>query len=377
MSIVSCADEDRLEAPLEGGVLLDVLAVLVQRRRADALDLAAGQRRLQDVRRVDRSLGGARPDQRVELVDEEDDLLAGANLVEDLLQSLLELAAVLGSRDERAHVEREHPLVHQRLGHVAQHDLLREALGDGGLAHARLADQRRVVLGAPAEDLDDPLDLHLAADHRVEQVLAGHVRQVPAELVEQRGLGRLLRRGLGVLHGGVVEQALDLGTHLVQRGAQVLEHVGGDALALDEQAQQQVLSADVRVPHPACLFEGDLDHLLDARRRNDLLDDDAFVAAQHGLDRLANLPDFDAQVVQDLRGETFTLPQQPQQKVLCADVAVMRPLGLLLRERQNLLGSLGESLERIQIRLPPAGLVGRAPPQSRVGDLRSGPRHLL
>ena len=29
------ADEDRLEAPLERGVLLDVLAVLVERRRAD------------------------------------------------------------------------------------------------------------------------------------------------------------------------------------------------------------------------------------------------------------------------------------------------------------------------------------------------------
>ena len=34
-------DHDRLEAPLEGGVALDVLAVLVERRRADALELAA------------------------------------------------------------------------------------------------------------------------------------------------------------------------------------------------------------------------------------------------------------------------------------------------------------------------------------------------
>src|SRR5215467_15953171 len=56
-----------------------------------------------------------------------------------------------------------------------------------------------------------------------------------------------------------------------------------------------------------------------------------------------------------------------------ADVAVMRPLGLFLGERQNFLRSLRESFERIQIRLPPAGLVGRTPPQSRVGDLRSGP----
>ena len=38
-------------------------------------------------------------------------------------------------------------------------DLLREPLDDGGLAHAGLADQHRVVLGAAGQDLDDALDL--------------------------------------------------------------------------------------------------------------------------------------------------------------------------------------------------------------------------
>src|SRR5690349_24020958 len=41
-------DEHRLEAALQRGVLLDVLAILVQRRRADALDLAARERGLED-----------------------------------------------------------------------------------------------------------------------------------------------------------------------------------------------------------------------------------------------------------------------------------------------------------------------------------------
>ena len=64
-------DQDRLEAPLQRRVPLDVLAVLVERRRADRLQLAARQRRLEDVRRVDRALGRARADERVQLVDEE------------------------------------------------------------------------------------------------------------------------------------------------------------------------------------------------------------------------------------------------------------------------------------------------------------------
>ena len=51
---------DRLEPALERRVLLDVLAVLVERGRADGLQLAAGQHRLEDARGVDRALGGTR-----------------------------------------------------------------------------------------------------------------------------------------------------------------------------------------------------------------------------------------------------------------------------------------------------------------------------
>jgi hypothetical protein len=58
-----------LEAALERGVLLDVLAVLVDRGRADALQLPARERRLEDVGRVDGALGRAGADERVDLVD--------------------------------------------------------------------------------------------------------------------------------------------------------------------------------------------------------------------------------------------------------------------------------------------------------------------
>ena len=169
-------DHDRLEAALEGRVALDVLAVLVERRRADALQLAARQRRLEDVRGVDRALGGAGTDERVELVDEEDRVVRVPELLDDLLEALLELAAVLRAGDERPDVEGQDALVEQRLGHVAGDDPLGEALGDGRLADARLADQRGVVLLAARQDLDDPLDLLLAADDRIELARRGRAR---------------------------------------------------------------------------------------------------------------------------------------------------------------------------------------------------------
>ena len=56
---------DGLEAALERGVLLDVLTVLGEGRRADALQLAAREGGLEDVRRVDRALRRVRVRGRV------------------------------------------------------------------------------------------------------------------------------------------------------------------------------------------------------------------------------------------------------------------------------------------------------------------------
>ena len=73
----------RLEAALEGRVLLDVLAVLVQGGRADAVQLAAGQHGLEQVARVHGAVGLAGAHDGVQLVDEEEDLALG---LLDLLQ---------------------------------------------------------------------------------------------------------------------------------------------------------------------------------------------------------------------------------------------------------------------------------------------------
>ena len=97
-------DDDRLEAALQRAILLDVLPILVERRRADALQLAARERRLQHVARVDRAFRCASADQRVQLVDEENDVLVLRDLIHDRFETLLELPAVLRTRDHGRHV---------------------------------------------------------------------------------------------------------------------------------------------------------------------------------------------------------------------------------------------------------------------------------
>ena len=237
------ADEHGLEAALERGVLLDVLAVLVERGGADGAQLAAGEHRLEQVGGVDGALGGAGADDRVQLVDEEDDRAARVlDLVEDGLQALLELAAVLRAGQQGADVQRDDAPVAQRLGHVAGLDALGEALDDRRLADAGLADEHRVVLGAAAEDLDDAADLVVAPDDRVELALLGLLGQVAPELLQRLVLvlGRLVGHAVG---------PADLADRLVEA---VLADAGGAqrvarARGVGGEREQQVLGGDVLV----------------------------------------------------------------------------------------------------------------------------------
>ena len=173
-----------------------ILAVLLQRGRADQPQLAAGQGGLEHVAGVHAALAGAAgADHGVQLVEEDDQLVpVRPDLVDQLLQPLLEVAAVAGARDQAGQVELDDALAAQGLRHVAVDDALGQALDDRGLADAGLADQHRVVLGAPGQDLDGLLDLVGAADHRVDLAVAGQLGEVLAVLVERGGAAVRLRR---------------------------------------------------------------------------------------------------------------------------------------------------------------------------------------
>ena len=119
------------------------------------------------------------------LINKQDGVFLGGQLFDDFLDALLELAAVLGARDHTGQVERDNALVLQGFRHVARDDLLRQAFDDGSLADARIADQRRVVLGAAGQDLDDALDFLFTADDRVELAFLGSGSQVAAKLAER------------------------------------------------------------------------------------------------------------------------------------------------------------------------------------------------
>jgi hypothetical protein len=237
-----------LEAALQSGVLLDVLAVLVKRGGPDHVQLATGQHRLEHVAGVHRAFRGTGAHHRVQLVDEQQDLPGrGGDFREHRLEPLLELAAVLGAGHQRAHIEGEHGLIAQPFGYVAVGDALGEALHDGGLADPGVTDEYRVVLGLAGQDLHHAPDLGVASDDRVEPARTG-VGDKVATVLGERLVGRLRHRRRDPLVAADRGQRLEEPVAGEPLGAQ--QPTGRCPGTLVEQGDHQVLDRDVLVLEP-------------------------------------------------------------------------------------------------------------------------------
>ncbi len=287
-------DVHLLEAPRQRRILLEDAAVLGERGGADALHRAVGQRRLEQVARVQRTARrGARADQRVDLVDEQHGARLLLELLEHALEALLEVAAVLGARQQRAHVQRVDDRVGQHVGHVVLRDAPGQALGDGRLADARLAHQQRVVLAPAAQDLDDALHLVLAADQRIDLAVAGHLVQVLRELVQRRALALAALVLLGLLAGRfaaglrrlrrirLLDAVGDVVDDVQARDALLVQVVHGVRILLAEDGHEHVGPGDFLLAAAGGLHVHDraLDHALEAQRG---LRVDLFRAAHRG-----------------------------------------------------------------------------------------------
>ena len=248
--------QHRLEAALQSGVGLEALAVLVERGGAHHAQRSPGQHGLEHVAGVHGPLGAAGAHHGVELVDERDDLAAGLlDFGQHRLQPLLELAPVLGAGHHRGQVQHHETLVGQAVRHIAVDDPLGQSLHDGGLAHAGLADQHRVVLAAPGQDPDHPPDLVITAYNRVQPAGPGLRGEVSAVALQRLVgvLGRLGRHPVAAPHAvqhleqqlAVEVQIVAQGQHQVLGGQVVVGEVGAHLVGLGEHAVQLAGDADV------------------------------------------------------------------------------------------------------------------------------------
>ncbi|MNC12095.1 hypothetical protein D3C75_598080 [compost metagenome] len=331
-----------LEASLQSGVLLNVFAVFIQRGGADALQLAAGQGRLQDVGGIDGAFRTACTDQGVQLVDEQDDIAGLADFVHDFLQTVLELASVFGARYDGAHIQSHYPLIPQCFGNFVVDDLLGQPFGNGGFTNAGFTDQHRIVLGAAAQHLNHPLNFLAAPDYRIQMAILGAGRQIAGQAVQggRADIGRCAVAGGNGFAGAQKLQHLLAG--LVETDAQIVQHPGSHAFTLADQAQEYMFSAHVSMAQLARLVHGKLNHLFCPGRIGDigrLL----LPAANQGFHFVLNLLQAQTQGDQRLGGDAFPFLNQSQQNMLCTDIVVPQPHSFLLCQGQYLLGTLRKS----------------------------------
>jgi hypothetical protein len=95
-------------------------------------------------------------------------------------------------------IERQNPRILQRGRDRAGGDPLRESFDDRRLAHARLADERRIVLAVTQQDVHDAGDLGVPAPDRLEITAPGQPRQIEPDALED--VARLEQRGQRIVH---------------------------------------------------------------------------------------------------------------------------------------------------------------------------------
>ena len=192
--------------------------------------------------------------------------------------------------------------------------LKRQTLGDGCLADARLADQHRVVLGAPRKHLHGAADFLVAADDRIELARAGDLGEV-AGVFPERVIALFGRSGVG---RATFAQGFYGGVDALGRDASLFQDSRGLAL-LDGKRLQQTLSRDETVAGLGGQFRGRLENARCFRRQIELSRARAFdlrYLSQLRLGTLACRPGVTPGSADEARGKALLVIQQNLQDVL-------------------------------------------------------------
>src|SRR5205085_634609 len=189
-----------LEAAFQSGILLDMLAVLVQRGRADTAQFATCQGRLQHIGRANRALSPARANDGMQLVYENDDILGLAQLFEYGFDALLKLSAEHRAGYHAADVQRDNTLAVQIGRDIAIVDTARQSFDDGCLTNARLTNQHRVILLTPTQDGNQTPQFAGSPGCRIKFSGGSFGGQVASILIERGGftMFSLLLRGRSI-----------------------------------------------------------------------------------------------------------------------------------------------------------------------------------
>ncbi|CSE36338.1 Protein of uncharacterised function (DUF3170) [Shigella sonnei] len=171
---VGFADLHQLEAARQGGIFFEVFFVLAPGGGGDGFQLAARQRRFEQVGDIQPALLVARANQGMCFVDKQNDRHRGGNdLRHQPFETFFEFTLHRRPGLQCAQVKGHDIGVFQLVRHLACHDAQRQPFNQCAFAHARFAHHHRVVFTAAAENVDHQVDFVVAAQYRVKPAVTG------------------------------------------------------------------------------------------------------------------------------------------------------------------------------------------------------------
>ena len=324
-----------LETAVKGAVLFHYLGELVNCCGANALELSAGQGRFEHVCGIQASGCTAGAHNGVELVYEKYKVRILPRFLDNGLEPLLEVSAILCSGHNRSNVQGHDPLLGKCRRNIPGGYPEGDSLHNCRFANAGLAYEHGVVLLAAAKNLYHAYNLRVTANHRVKFTLLGGTGEVVCELlyiqllaflrVLFRALGRLaVCRGLLARLGLWPKEALVL---KVRQEAAVVNAVGAEvhlaiALRYTAKGQQKVLRHCRRALEAGCLHHGYIQDILGLTGKTDvvqLLVRDGFVGEYTAIYECLELCGLHTQITYCGKGGILLLPYDSKKQMVRAN----------------------------------------------------------
>ena len=163
-----------LESTFQSGIFFNVLAVFLSCRRANAMEFATSEFRLEHVAQIHRAFGLARAHNVVEFIDEHQRIAIFFDSVNHIFKTLFKVATVFCTSHQRRQIKCKDLLALQSIRHITAVNTFSKAFDNRGLTHARFTDQARIVLCLTAQYQNHTTDFFFTANHRRKLSICRH-----------------------------------------------------------------------------------------------------------------------------------------------------------------------------------------------------------
>ena len=265
------------------------------------------------------------------------------DFLQDFLQPLFELAAEPRAGHHAPQVQGQEMFTDQRFRHIPGYDLLGQTFHYRRLADARLADQHGIVLRPTRQNLEDPSDLVVAADHWIQVPFFCQRFQVAAVLLQDAIVRLRLWAGDTLPSAGLGEYLKDA----IPGHARLMENLRSFSIPFGHDGQKDMLRGDVLVTQQFRLFLGALHQSLDSRCDEDLSRLHRCIRrtrtrtrSEYVIQTVAQGVYLDFGLLQNLADGSILLLQKGQENMLSVQLCVSVAIHYLKRATYCFLGSL-------------------------------------